>query len=226
MEQVAQLREQFPAWRRSSEEELANAVTHGLGFVLAVAASVVMMSQVLDTGNLALIAGCGTYVMSLMAVYAMSTLSHSPTSFRAKLVFRQLDQAFIYLLIVGTYTPFALAFLHGWCWNLLLAAMWTVASTGFVAKVFFSHKVHSVPVTSYLVLGWMPIVALPALWLYAPPGVFQSILGGGMFYMLGTFFLTHDDRVRHFHAIWHLCVITGSAWHFIAILTYVVRAGT
>jgi hemolysin III len=225
MEQVAQLREQFPAWRRSSEEEFVNAVTHGMGFVLAAAGSVVVMSGVLATGNATLILGCAAYVMSLMAVYAMSTLSHCPTSFRAKLIFRQLDQAFIYLLIVGTYTPFSLAFLRGWHWHALLAAMWLIAGIGFVAKVFFSHNVHSVPVSSYLALGWMPILALPALWHFAPPGVFESILAGGVFYMVGTVFLARDDRVRHFHAIWHVCVISGSACHFLAILHYVVQTG-
>jgi len=225
MEQVAQLREQFPAWRRSSDEELVNAITHGLGFVLAAAGSLVVMSGVLATGNAALIIGCSAYVMSLIAVYAMSTLSHCPTSFRAKLIFRQLDQAFIYLLIVGTYTPFSLAFLQAWYWHALLAAMWLIAGIGFVAKVFFAHKVHSVPVSSYLALGWMPIVALPALWHYAPPGVFESILAGGVCFMIGTVFLARDDRVRHFHAVWHVCVISGSAFHFLAILHYVVQAG-
>jgi hemolysin III len=225
MEQIAQLRQQFPAWRRSSEEELVNAVTHGLGFVISVAGSLVMMSAVLASGNSPLVVGCGLYLISLMAVYAMSTLSHSPTSFRLKLLFRQLDQAFIYLLIVGTYTPFALAFLHGWQWDILMAAMWMVALTGFVAKVFFAHEVHAVPVKTYIVLGWMPIVALPSLYFATPAGAFDSIIAGGVFYSLGTFFLIRDDRVRHFHAIWHLCVMAGSACHFLGIYAYVVHGG-
>ena len=100
MDQIAQLRQEFPAWRRSSEEEYVNAVTHGLGFVISVGGSLVMMSAVLASGHTRLVIGCALYLMSLMAVYAMSMLSHSPTSFRSKLLFRQLDQAFIYLLIV------------------------------------------------------------------------------------------------------------------------------
>jgi hemolysin III len=222
---VAQLRQEYPAWRRTSEEEHVNAVTHGLGFVTSVAGSLVMMSGVLATGNMRFIIGCGLYLVSLMAVFAMSTLSHSPTSFRLKLLFRQLDQAFIYLLIVGTYTPFALAFLHGWYWNILMAAMWTVALTGFVAKVFFKHQVHAVPVKTYIALGWMPIVALPYLYFNAPAGAFDAIIAGGMFYTIGTYFLLKDDKVRHFHAIWHLCVMAGSACHFTGILVYVVHGG-
>lgn len=223
MEQFAELRQEFPAWRRSSEEELANAVTHGLGFLIAVAGSLVMMSGAFALRDTRIIVGCGLYLMSLMAVYAMSMLSHSPTSFRAKLLFRQLDQAFIYLLIVGTYTPFALAYLHGWHWNVLLAAMWAVAISGFVAKTFFAHQVHAVPARSYILLGWMPAVALPYLWYFAPSGVFDSIIAGGVFYTLGTYFLSNDHRVRHFHAIWHLCVIAGSACHFLGILFFVVH---
>jgi hemolysin III len=225
MEQIAQLRQEYPAWRRSSEEETVNAITHGLGFVISVAGSLAMMSAVLRSGNTTLAIGCGMYLVSLMAVYASSMLSHSPTSFRAKLLFRQLDQAFIYLLIAGTYTPYALAYLHGWHWNVLMVAMWTVALSGFVAKVFFAHQVHAVPVSSYLVLGWMPTVALPYLFLAAPAGALEAIVAGGGFYMLGTFFLLRDDKVRHFHAIWHLCVMAGSACHFVGIYLFAIRGG-
>jgi hemolysin III len=225
MDQIAQLRQEFPAWRRSSEEEYVNAVTHGMGFVISVGGSLVMMSAVLASGHTRLVIGCALYLMSLMAVYAMSMLSHSPTSFRSKLLFRQLDQAFIYLLIVGTYTPFGLAYLHGWHWNLLMAAMWAVAITGFVAKVFFKHQVHAVPVTSYLILGFMPLIAFPSIWMAAPAGAFDSIIAGGAFYMIGTYFLLNDDKVRHYHAIWHLCVIAGSACHFLGIFVYIVHGG-
>jgi hemolysin III len=225
MEQIAQLRQEYPAWRRSSEEETVNAITHGLGFIISVGASVAMMSAVLSTGNSTLAAGCVMYLISLMAVYAASTLSHSPTSFRARLLFRQLDQAFIYLLIAGTYTPYALAYLDAWYWNVLMVAMWTVALAGFVAKVFFAHQVHAVPVSSYLALGWMPTVALPALFMAAPSGAVEAIIAGGGFYMLGTFFLLRDDKVRHFHAIWHLCVMAGSACHFVGIYSFAIRGG-
>ncbi len=225
MEQIAQLRQEYPTWRRSSEEEFVNAVTHGLGFAIAVAGSIVMMSSVRAVGNTQLIIGCALYLMSLMAVYAMSTLSHSPTLFRSKCLFRQLDQAFIYLLIAGTYTPYAVAYLHGWQWDVLMAAMWMVALTGFVAKVFFAHQVHAVPVKTYLALGWMPILALPSLWYIAPAGAFDAIIAGGVFYTIGTYFLMRDHRVRHYHAIWHLCVIAGSACHFLGILLFVVHGG-
>jgi hemolysin III len=225
MAQCLPIRPEFPAWRRSSSEEFVNAVTHGIGFVIATMGSLVMMPRVLASGRSELTIGCGLYLLSLLAVYAMSTLSHSATSLRWKSLFRQLDQAFIYLLIVATYTPYSLAFLHGLKWDILMAAMWTVALVGFIAKIIFAHRVETVSVVSYVLLGWMPVVSIPTLYQYAPPGVFQAIIAGGIFYTIGTFFLVYDERVKHFHAIWHLCVISGSACHFAGILTYVVRGG-
>lgn len=225
MEQFAQYRPDYPAWRRSSTEELVNAMTHGLGFVVAVAGSTVMMDRVLATGNSPLVLGCGLYVASLMAVYAMSTLSHSATSVRWKSLFRQLDQAFIYLLIVGTYTPFSIAYLHGPAWSTLLGAMWFVAIVGFIAKTFFAHRVETVSVVSYVVLGWMPIVAVPTLYRTAPAGAFQAMIAGGLCYTIGTLFLVYDEHVKHFHATWHLCVMSGSACHFFGLLFFVIGGG-
>jgi hemolysin III len=222
MEQCVSLRPNFPAWRRTSSEEAVNALTHGFGFVFAAVGSLVMMPNVLAAGRPALTVGCAIYLFSLMAVYAMSTLSHSATSVRWKSRFRQLDQAFIYLLIVATYTPFSLAFLHGPRWDLLMAAMWTVALVGFFAKILFAHRVETVSVVSYVMLGWMPIFSIPTLYRVAPEGVIQAIIAGGVFYTVGTFFLVYDEHVKHFHAAWHLCVISGSACHFLGILLYVV----
>ncbi len=184
-----------------------------------------MMNGVLAARNPKLTFGCGVYLASLMAVYAMSTLSHSATSVRWKSLFRQLDQAFIYLLIVGTYTPFSIAYLHGWYWDLLLGAMWTVAVLGFIAKTFFAHRVEAVSVASYVTLGWMPIVAIPALYHAAPAGTFEAVIAGGLCYTVGTLFLIYDEHVKHFHVVWHLCVMSGSACHFIGMLVFVVRGG-
>jgi hemolysin III len=223
MNQSTEARPDFPAWRRSADEELVNAATHGFGFVIALIGAMAMTPGVLATPDTWLVFGCEVYLASLVAVYAMSTLSHSATSVRWKQLFRQLDQACIYLLIAGTYTPFALAYLHGGVWFVLLAAMWAVALVGFVSKLFFARGVDTASIVSYLVLGWMPILAMPTIWDNAPTGAFVSIVAGGVCYMVGTFFFVYDERVRHFHAAWHLCVIAGSACHFFGIFAFVVR---
>jgi len=215
---------EFPAWRRSAADELVNAATHALGLVLAIVGALVMADGVLAAGDAWLSIGCGVYLASLVTVYAMSTLSHCAMPRRWKSLFRRLDQGFIYLLIVATYTPFSLAYLRDGWWWLLLAAMWCVALAGFAAKVFFAHRVEVVSVVSYLVLGWMPMLAVPALLQSIPAGALWSMLAGGVCYTAGTLFLAFDERVRHFHAVWHLCVIAGSACHFLGILVFVVGA--
>jgi hemolysin III len=148
------------------------------------------------------------------------------TSPRWKSLFRRLDQAFIYILIVATYTPFSLIYLPGSFWCVVMFAMWIVALFGFASKVFLAHRVEAVSVASYVVLGWVPVIALPTLFRSAPLGAFGSMIAGGLFYTVGTLFLIYDERVRHFHATWHLCVMAGSACHFLGILLVVVGVGT
>ena len=216
---------QYDTWQRSPADELVNAATHGLGLALAIVGALVMAGSVWGQGDVWLVVGCSIYLASLMAVYTMSTLSHSARALRWKLLFRRLDQGFIYLLIAATYTPFSLAYLRSGLWWVLLGAMWTVAISGFIAKVFFAHRVHAISVASYMVLGWMPMIAAPALMRTVPMGAFWWMLWGGVCYTLGTLFLIYDQRVRHFHAVWHLCVIAGSACHFLGIFVFVVGTG-
>ena len=220
--QCAPLEADFPAWQHSSDEELVNAVTHGLGLLLAVGGALVMIAGIWVRGETWLAASCGSYLVSLVGVYAMSTLSHSVTTSRWRTLFRQLDQAFIYLLIVATYTPFSAAYLRGGAWWVLLVLMWAVALIGFAAKLVYAHRVEAVSVSSYVLLAWMPIVAVPEMWRAAPPGAFEAIIAGAVCYMVGTLFLVNDERVRHFHAAWHLLVIAGSACHYLGILLFVV----
>jgi hemolysin III len=213
---------ELPAWKRSAADELVNAATHALGFVLAIVGALVMVSGVRTQRDPLLAIGCGLYLLSLLAVYAMSTLSHSAASPRWKSLFRRLDQGFIYVLIVGTYTPLSLAYLRGAFWWTVLCAMWAAALVGFVAKVFFAHRTEAVSVVSYLALGWLPALAVPEFVRLVPAAALWSMFLGGVCYTVGTLFLMYDERVRHFHAAWHLCVIAGSACHFVGILVFVV----
>jgi hemolysin III len=189
---------------------------------MAVVGAQAMLPRLVGQHDRWLGTGCLMYLVSLLSVYAMSTLSHGATSAKWKSRFRALDQGFIYLLIVGTYTPYSLAYLHGPKWVALMCVMWSVALVGFVAKVFFAHRVESVSVMAPLMLGWIPIVAVPTLMRTAPSGAFEMILSGGICYTAGILFLIYDERVKHFHAMWHLCVIAGSTCHFCGLLNYVV----
>lgn len=213
------------AWQRSAADELVNAVTHGVGLVLAIVGALVMAGSVLRRGDAWQVAGCGVYLASLVAVYAASTLSHSCCTPQWKFFFRRLDQGFIFLLIAATFTPFGLAYLRtgpGW---LLLGAMWAVALGGFFSKVVFAHRVEAVSIWIYVALGWLPTVAVPSLMHTVPVNASWCMLSGGICYTLGTLFLIYDARIRYFHAVWHLLVIAGSACHFLGILVAVARFG-
>ncbi len=202
-------------------EEVANTITHGLGLLLSVPGAIAMAIWVLREGDAWRVLGCLIYATSLVAVYAMSTLSHCCSAANPKRLFQMLDQAFIYVLIVATYTPFSLAFLRtGFGW-IFLAVMWTIAIFGFLSKILLAHRVDAVSIWIYVVLGWMPILAVSSLVGPVPEVGMWWMLIGGLCYTVGTVFLALDNRVRHFHALWHLFVIAGSVCHFVVIFIFV-----
>jgi len=209
--------------RLSPAEEFANFVTHGIGFVLSLA-GVAVMAAALGSGDGWRIAGCSIYLASLMGVYLMSTLSHSFDEPRLRSLFRRLDQGTIYLLIAATYTPFSMAYLHSAFWFTLLAIVWTIAFWGFFSKVFFAHRVESVSMWPCIVLGAIPFVSIPSLIGVVSFAALWWMLLGVACYSLGLVFWLNDTRVRHFHAVWHVLVIAGSACHFVGILLFVVLA--
>jgi len=209
---------------RSSADELVNALTHGIGLVLAVVGALVMGTTLWRQGDLWRIVGCGVFLASMIAVYAASTISHTISHPRWKYLFRRVDQGVIYLLVVGTYTPFGLAYLRtGLGWTLLVG-LWICAVAGFFAKVVFAHRVNDGSIWSYVVLGLLPTIVIPYLWHAVPASTTVWMAVGGICYLAGTFFLIYEARARHFHAVWHLLVIAGSTCHFLGILAAVARA--
>ena len=215
--------EKFPIGMYSEAEERANRVTHGFGFVLSVCGAAYLLATAFERHGWGLTIACLLYTVSLSAVYAMSTLSHGPFDERRRDLFRSLDQGFIYLLIAGSFTPLAVAYLPVtvcWC---ILGSMWMIALAGFAAKVFFAHQVNSVSIWVYVALGWMPILATPWLLEFVPLNGLMLGLGGGICYTVGTVFLMFDHRFAYFHALGHLFVMAGSTLHFLTILCYVAR---
>ncbi|QDU63134.1 hemolysin-III related [Planctomycetes bacterium Pan216] len=203
-------------------EEIANGLTHGLGLLLSLVGGTAMLRVVLSEGTPWKIVGCGIYVGALIAVYLASTVSHLAQEPGFKDTWRRIDQAVIYLLVVGTYTPFALAYLcFGWWW-LLFGTLWAIALFGFVTKLGAHHRLESVHVWSYVMLGWLPLIEIGPILSQLPPESFQMVLVGGVFYTAGTFFLVLDHRVPFFHSVWHLFVIAGSVTHYLALMQYVV----
>jgi hemolysin III len=208
----------------SPAEELANAITHGMGLVGSVVGAVVLMDRALAQSDRWRALGCGIFAATLIAVYAASTLSHACALPGWRRTFRILDQSFIYLLIVGSYTPFALAYLHSGWWWLFFGVLWGVAFVGLISKLLFLHRIDAVTIWSYLVLGWLPILPTPAYLELVPHMVLALVFIGGLCYTIGTVFLVLDRRWPFCHAIWHLWVVAGSVCHFTAVFWFVATA--
>lgn len=204
-------------------EEQANFLTHGLGMVLSAFAAAVMY-QVFGTEDLKKTVGVTVYIASLVGMYTMSTLSHSFNDPRLRSVFRALDQGTIYLLIAGTYTPFSVAYLDTPMWNFVLAVVWMIAIGGFLTKVAFAHRVESVSCVPCLVLGGLQLLAIPTILPMVGFTCLAWMVIGIVCYMVGLWFWLNDSRGRLFHAVWHLMVIAGSAFHFLGILQFVAMA--
>jgi hemolysin III len=206
----------------SNRYELLNSLTHGLGFALSLAGAGVMTASVWQAQDAWRTFGCCLFVATMVAVYGASTLSHMAQTRRLKRLFRVWDQALIYLLIVGTFTPFALVYLRtNWVWCALLGVMWTLALGGFISKIVYNHKVDRISIWLYLILGWLPILTVGSLIQAMPAPGLWWIIQGGIAYTLGTVFLMHDHRQFFFHAIWHVLVLLGSLCHFMGVFYYV-----
>lgn len=203
-------------------EEVANAITHGIGFLLAVAALVVGIVFAAIHNSPKVITAVAIYGASLCLLYLSSTLYHAlPPGSRAKRVFHIFDHSSIYLLIAGSYTPIVLgatAPALGWT---VFGIVWGMATLGIVMKAFFTGRFKAFSNFTYLAMGWMIVFALKPLWHSLGAKGFALLAAGGLCYSIGWIFYI----VRSFkfaHAIWHLFVIAGSVFHFFAILFYVI----
>ncbi len=209
-----------------AREEFANCLTHGGGLLFALVGAVILFDAVAGNANDALRLACWIYALAMVAVYAVSTLSHLFENPARRRFFRRLDQGVIFLFIAGNFTPFAIAFLHGEMRWILLAIMWAVALVGFCSKVFWGHRVESTAVTHYLALGWLPVTVIEPILRSLPMDGILWCVAGGLCYTVGTVILTFDTKVRYFHALWHLFVMAGSYCHFLVIVDYVIPLGS
>ncbi len=202
-------------------EEIANAVTHGIGAALAVVALVLMILRAVKAGDTwSLVAGA-IYGGSMILLYLASTLYHSFPWPRAKAVMQRLDHTAIYLLIAGTYTPFALITLRGpWGWT-ILGLVWGLALAGMVFELASRKRMKKVSLVFYIGLGWLAVVAAKPLYEGLPPWGLVLLLAGGLFYSGGAVFYACKRLIWN-HALWHVFVLAGSASHFFCIYRYVM----
>lgn len=205
-------------------DELWNALTHGLGTVLAIAALSVMVTFAALRGTARHVVGAALFGAMLVLLYLMSTLYHALRPPRAKRVFRILDHAAIFLLIAGTYTPFCLATLRGpWGWT-LFGLVWGLAVLGITLKATLFHRVAWLSTAVYILMGWLIVIALGPLARALPGGGLAWLFAGGLCYTGGVLFYRWES-LRHHHALWHLCVVAGSACHVACVLGHVIPRG-
>lgn len=203
-------------------EELANALTHGLGAVVALGAGAVLITLTAMGGDRWQLAGAVVFCVTLLLLYVASTLYHAIPHPGAKARLKVLDHCAIYLLIAGTYTPFTLIGLRGETGWMLFGTIWALAVAGVVFKLFYTGRFKLLSTLIYIAMGWLVLVAIGPLWRALDAWTLGWLFAGGVSYTLGT--LAYLSRRRYSHAIWHGFVIGGSVCHFIAVALQVLSA--
>jgi hemolysin III len=201
--------------------ERLNGYTHLAGSVLALGGAAMLVSAAAEKGDALRLASVSIYAATLFVVYLSSTVYHS-TRGPLKALFRKLDHTSIYLLIAGSYTPFALVSLKGTAGWTLFAATWTLALIGILQEIWVAKGRRLTSIAIYVIMGWMGLVVMEPLVHALTWNGFTWLLAAGGVYTVGLVFYLFDERFRHWHGLWHLCVMGGSALHFAAVLKFVV----
>lgn len=200
--------------------ERFNAYTHLAGALLALAGTVVLIVLGAMKQDVWRIVSFAIYGASLVILYSASTLYHS-TRGRLKAFFRKVDHTAIYLLIAGSYTPFTLVTLRGpWGWW-LFGVVWGLALLGIIQEFWLGKRTRVLSLIIYVLMGWIALVAVMPLVETLSLAGFAWLAAGGLAYTAGIVFYAYDKRFTHWHGIWHLFVVAGSALHYCAILFYV-----
>ncbi len=200
--------------------ERFNGYSHFIGMVLACVGAFYLVSIAIAQNDIWKIVGFSIYGAMLILLYSVSTLYHSSKG-RAKDLFRQLDYISIYLMIAGTYTPFTLITLRGaWGWS-LFGVIWGLAVIGIIQEIYLGKKTRRYSLMIYPLMGWLIVIAIrPLIEKLSPAGMWW-LAAGGLSYTFGILFFLLDEKVKHFHGVWHLCVLGGSAAQFICLLKFV-----
>ena len=204
-------------------DEAVNLITHGLGLLLSLGASFFLMRLVaVPDSSPRVVLACGVYCLTLVTLYSASTLSHAFHDIERRRFFRTMDQASVFFLIAGSFTPFAAVFLDHGRWWMLLAAIWALAFAG-AAFALFRRDLSRREKFAYGGLALLALLSSRELYLVAPPKVALLLLAGCLCYLVGSVFLALGKKVKYCHALWHIFVLAGSACHYAGIASYVVN---
>lgn len=199
-------------------EEIANAITHGIGALLSIAGLVVLAVAAATKADTWAVVSFTVFGGTAVLLYTMSTIYHAVSVPRAKSILKILDHSCIYLLIAGTYTPFALTVLRpsvGW-W--IFGVVWGSAFLGIAIKPFLVKRARFLSTLAYILMGWIVVFAWKPLNAAAGSTTISYLILGGLSYTLGAVFYLMKGR-RWMHAIWHLFVLAGTIMHFFSVMS-------
>ncbi|WP_106497782.1 PAQR family membrane homeostasis protein TrhA [Lentibacillus sp. Marseille-P4043] len=205
----------------TKQEEVAHAVTHGIGVLLSIAGLVLLIVNASLNGNPWQIVSVTIFGVTMLFMYATSTIVHSLPDGKWKDIFQIFDHSSIYLFIAGTYTPLLLVHLRsdlGW---ILFGTVWGIAIFGIIFKIFFVKKFLVLSTLFYILMGWLIVLVWGPLTAIMDENGILLLIAGGLFYTVGAIFYVWRSFPFH-HAVWHLFVIAGSAFHFFSIFYYVI----
>lgn len=203
------------------KEELVNALTHGLGVLLSIVALVLLIIFSAQQGSAWHVVSATIYGVSMLLLYAASTLVHSFPEGKLKDLFEIFDHSAIYLFIAGTYTPIMLLVVKGGLGWTLLSIVWVIAIAGVVFKTFFVKRFLYLSTILYVAMGWLIVLAWGPLTAALPAVGIQLLVIGGLLYTFGAIFYVWRGFPFH-HAVWHLFVLAASVVHFCAMLLYII----
>jgi hemolysin III len=205
----------------TGREEVANALSHGVGLVASLAALPVLVMLALQRGDAWKVVGTIVFGVSLVTLYTASTVYHAlPSTSRAKQIWRRIDHAAVYFLIAGTYTPFTLGPLRGpWGWS-LFGVVWGIALIGMMKDLCVGPRWQTLSTIVYLALGWLVVIALAPLLQRVGPTGLAWLFAGGIAYTIGVIFFACDQRMRGAHCLWHVFVLIGSVCHAVAVVGF------
>ncbi|PLX16250.1 MAG: hemolysin III [Candidatus Muiribacterium halophilum] len=205
-----------------NDGERFNTITHLIGAVCSFIAVIVLVVLVSLKGDPWKIVSFSIYGATLFFLYLFSTLYHNNTG-KCKKVLRILDHNSIYILIAGTYTPFSLVLLRGGWGFTIFGISWGLAVMGIILDVVFRNsKSRKVSLIIYTAMGWLIVIALKPLLSKLVMSGFILLLLGGIFYTVGIIFYVLGRKRPYYHGVWHLFVLTGSVFHYLTILLYLL----
>lgn len=203
-------------------EEIFNAVTHGVGAAISIAACVLMIIKAAIGGSPIQIVSVSIFGASMIVLYTISTLYHSLTNKKAKKVFQILDHCSIFILIAGTYTPYTLVAMKGALGWSIFGILWGVTVIGVILNALGMEKFKHLSMVLYIVMGWCVVFVVKPVYEHIGFWGFLLLLGGGIFYTVGIIFYT-KNKIRYMHSIWHIFVVLGTTSMILSVLFFLIK---